>query len=264
MRHLQQRARNGKAFGIDEYRKEFFSLRQARYDALAYDIAKIACRKREQGERLNLLDIGPFKGTTYMHLQDRDGVENIDISIAELEVQDDLFKKQEMKQIFVGDLMDGYPEIESNAYDVVVCEQVLEHLSQLETAIKSIERVLKPGGTAIVGVPVFPPGVHLIRRYGQPIWDKIVPFAKKDRGHLQSFSASGIVRRFESLTNLECKGLRGFRIISGGLLRPLENYQWYWAANRRVGEWIPGICTEIQAFFEKQDTATLDVREIAA
>ena len=38
--HLPQRKRNGMAFGIDPTRKEFFSLRQARYDALADNIAE--------------------------------------------------------------------------------------------------------------------------------------------------------------------------------------------------------------------------------
>ena len=106
MRHLPQRDRNGMAFGIDSTRKEFFSLRQARYDALADDIAQLACKKRKEGNRLQLLDIGPFRGTTYMHLQDRDGVENIDISIAELKLRDDLYRKEEMKEFGTQSLME--------------------------------------------------------------------------------------------------------------------------------------------------------------
>lgn len=263
MRHLPQRDRNGMAFGIDSTRKEFFSLRQARYDALADNIAQFSRRKRKEGQRLQLLDIGPFKGTTYMHLQDRDGVENIDVSIAELTLRDDLYRKEEMKTFFIGDLMQGYPEITSDSYDVVVCEQVLEHLSELDIAMKTIARVLKPGGTAIVGVPIFPPGIHLIRRYGQPIWDKIMPFAKKHRGHIQTFSKRDFIKRFESNTALKATHCRGFRTISGGILRFLENYQWYWKMCRASGRLFPSFCIEIQVFFEKP-SAPDSVKKMAA
>jgi 2-polyprenyl-3-methyl-5-hydroxy-6-metoxy-1,4-benzoquinol methylase len=44
----------------------------------------------------------------------------------------------------VGDLTGGYPEIPSEHYDVVVCEQVLEHLAALDTAIATLVRVLRP------------------------------------------------------------------------------------------------------------------------
>ena len=249
--HLPQRKRNGLAFGIDPTRKEFFSLRQARYDGLADSISQLSRHARKEGQRLQLLDIGPFKGTTYMHLQDRDGVENIDISVADLAIHNDLHGKDEVKKFFIGDLMEGYPEIASDSYDVVVCEQVLEHLSELNVAMQTIERVLKPGGTAIVGVPIFPPGLHLIRRYGQPIWDKIVPFAKKHRGHIQTFSKSDFIKRFESNTTLKAIHCRGFRIISGGILRFLENYQWYWKMCCVIGTLLPSFCIEIQVLFEK-------------
>lgn len=261
--HLPQRKRNGLAFGIDPTRKEFFSLRQARYDALADNIAQLSRNARKEGQRLQLLDIGPFKGTTYMHLQGRDGVENIDLSIAELRMNDDLYGKEKVKSFFIGDLTKGYPEIASDSYDVVVCEQVLEHLSELNIAMKTIERVLKPGGTAIVGVPIFPPGIHPIRQYGQPIWDKIVPFAKKHRGHLQTFSKRGFIEIFESNTALKATHCRGFRIISGGILRFLENYQWYWKMCRTIGRLLPSFCIEIQVLFEKP-SAPASVKKMAA
>ena len=49
---------NGMAYGVDPTRPQFFSLRQARYDALGHDLAEIADSFAERGERMKLLDIG--------------------------------------------------------------------------------------------------------------------------------------------------------------------------------------------------------------
>lgn len=45
---------------------------------------------------------------------------------------------------------------EPEFFDVLMCFSVLEHLRphQLDTAVREIERVLRPGGIAVVGVPV--------------------------------------------------------------------------------------------------------------
>ncbi|MBQ4296610.1 MAG: class I SAM-dependent methyltransferase, partial [Prevotella sp.] len=44
----------------------------------------------------------------------------------------------------------------SNTYDVVICNHVLEHVSDANKAFKEIQRVLKPGGWAILLVPINP------------------------------------------------------------------------------------------------------------
>lgn len=46
---------------------------------------------------------------------------------------------------------------ENNAFDVVLCNHVLEHVDDDIQAMKEIERVLKPGGFAILQVPFFHP-----------------------------------------------------------------------------------------------------------
>lgn len=43
---------------------------------------------------------------------------------------------------------------ESNTYDLILCNHVLEHIPNDEKAIKEIYRVLKPAGTAILQVPL--------------------------------------------------------------------------------------------------------------
>lgn len=43
--------------------------------------------------------------------------------------------------------------IPSNKFDVVVCTEVLEHTLQPFDAVDEIERILKPGGVALISVP---------------------------------------------------------------------------------------------------------------
>ncbi len=43
---------------------------------------------------------------------------------------------------------------ESNTYDLILCNHVLEHIPDDEKAIKEIYRILKPRGTAILQVPL--------------------------------------------------------------------------------------------------------------
>lgn len=54
-------------------------------------------------------------------------------------------------EVFLGDLTD-YPAVDE-AYDVVFCNHVLEHIEDDVQALRELRRVLRPGGIAIVGVP---------------------------------------------------------------------------------------------------------------
>jgi ubiquinone/menaquinone biosynthesis C-methylase UbiE len=147
--------------------------------------------------------------------------------------------------------VEGYPEIPSNAYDVVVCEQVLEHFARIDAAVATPARILKPDGRLLVGVPIFLPPLHLIRKYLVPKLDRI--FAPhRSRGHERAFSEFTILRSLKQIPQLQLLEVRGFRVISGGLLRPLENYRWWWRLNRWIGKAMPALCIEIQVIMRKR------------
>ena len=236
------------AFGVDPHRRQFYSLRQSRYDALAQDISGWAGAAARAGSKLAVLDVGCGSGTLLRHLEAKPNLDNVRLSATNRD-EGDVYRRHVYHKFFVGDLLNGYPEIRSNAYDVVICEQVLEHLPELEGAIATLERVLKPGGRLIVGVPIFVPLLHLLRRHVVPIIDRIT--RRRHRAHAQAFSLRSFLAVMKMHPNLRLLNVRGFRVISGGLLRPLENYRWWWKLNRRMGELIPAACIEIQAIFER-------------
>lgn len=52
------------------------------------------------------------------------------------------------------------PEVAAASYDCVFCSGVLEHVDDFQAALQEITRILKPGGTLLLGVP-FRQGIHL-------------------------------------------------------------------------------------------------------
>ena len=226
-------------FGVDDpHGHHLYTLRQSRYDALAHDINDLARAAARHGKKLSVLDVGCGDGTLLRYLETKPEFGNIILSATDLRVDHWLYKKDQYHELFIGDLANGYPEIPSNAYDVVVCEQVFEHLSTIDEAVATLVRTLKPGDKLVIGVPIFLPPLHLIRQHIVPKLDRI--FAPhKSRGHQQAFSQFSILRKLRQSPNLQLLELRGFRVISGGLLRSLENYHWWWKLNRRIGALLP-------------------------
>lgn len=55
------------------------------------------------------------------------------------------------------------PEIPDGAYDCVFCSGVLEHVDDWRKALQEITRVLKPGGTLLLGLPFRQP-IHFSPR----------------------------------------------------------------------------------------------------
>jgi SAM-dependent methyltransferase len=198
------------------------------------------------------LDVGVNDGVLKKYLDAWPNSKHIDLFGADLE-EKNVYQRQAWAGFWTGDLMEGYPDIRSDSFDVVACEQVLEHLPRLETAVRTLERVLVPGGILFVGVPIFPHGLHLVRRHVVPIIDMINPYAHA-RGHVQAFSLRTFTALLRDLTSLEIVSARGFRVVSGGILRPLENHRSWWRFSRLIGERVPALCTEIQVVARKPAT----------
>jgi len=64
-------------------------------------------------------------------------------------VSADLSSKIAMKKMDITDIQES-----DNAYDVILCSHVLEHIVDDHKAMSELYRVLKPGGWAILQVPI--------------------------------------------------------------------------------------------------------------
>jgi SAM-dependent methyltransferase len=241
--------RQRQAFGVDPSRPHFYSLRQARYDAVAADLNAWAAAAAAAGRRLSILDVGCGWGILVCYLEARPHFPAMVISATEL-AGAFVYKKAAYHQFYEGDLTAGYPAIPSESYDVVVCEQVLEHLDAVDPALDTLMRLVKPGGRLIIGVPIFVPPLHIVRRHVLP--RLCGRYGLRALGnHRQAFSLSSLRRKLAGYPQLEILQVRGFRIVSGGPLRPLENFRWWWRLNRRLGELIPAACIEVQLVLGK-------------
>jgi SAM-dependent methyltransferase len=238
------------AFGVDPHRSQQYSLRQSRYDAAAQDISDWAGAAARSGRTLAVLDVGCGTGSLLRHLEAKPNFASLVVSATNF-YEKTTYKPDSYREYIICDLTKPCPELRSEAYDVVVCEQMLEHLPDVGVAMDTLARVTRRGGHLIIGVPIHPPTFDLVRLRLVPLLDRMVGIPAGHRGHLQAFTLFSFRRLLRSYPNLRLTGMRGFRVISGGVLRPLENLRWYWRANRWLGTQVQAICPEVQFLLEK-------------
>jgi SAM-dependent methyltransferase len=89
--------------------------------------------------------------------------------------------------------------VQGQSVDVVICTEVLEHLSDPQSCAAEILRILKPGGMALLSVPFLYP-VHA------------------DPEDFQRFTADGLKRLFSPCASLEVWPMGGFLGVLGMFL----------------------------------------------
>lgn len=104
-------------------------------------------------------------------------------------------------------------------------------------------RVLRPGGLLIVGVPMhLSPVAGLararFRRRGR----------KHARGHCHFFSMRSLTKLLEPYP---VTAIRGFRMISARKWLLLEDYRWFYLANRRIWRRFPALAAEVNVEIRK-------------
>lgn len=245
------------AFGVQPNSRKY-RLRLARYAALAETLADyVKLRLDEKVGPVRVLDAGLGNGKVLRYLEpygitreiEFHGIDNSPERIKSV------YAAERYQKITCGDLAQrlDYPD---NTFDTVVCEQVLEHIDEPKDVLKELARVLRPQGLLIVGVPTFCSVLALLRRH---IISKIDLLLGKRRNHVQVFTTREITELIQQTPDIQVKNVRGFRIVSGGILAPLENYHWWYILNRKIGQLVPGLCVETQVIGVKVPQEKSDI-----
>jgi 2-polyprenyl-3-methyl-5-hydroxy-6-metoxy-1,4-benzoquinol methylase len=94
---------------------------------------------------------------------------------------------------------------DENAYDVIICSDVLEHIEDDERVVRNLARALRPGGHVILTSPGVPQPKHL------PIvaWrEKRIGFTPADYGHVRQGYSDSDLARILSAAKLEVDRIR--------------------------------------------------------
>ena len=237
------------AYGV-VHSKAIYPLRLARYKALAEDVA--AWVRAHPGPRpLRLLDLGVGTGRTLRFIE-AEGVagelrfHGFDLSPRRLAMSGE--RKEWL--LCQGTLTAPLP-FATGSVDLCICEQVIEHLDETDSVLSEIARVMRPGGLLVLGVPTFPAAVVPWHKRFTRLRRRLLP---EGHFHFQTFSADSAEAMVRD-AGFSVRNVRGFRWISGGFLRPLENQAWWYRANRRFGARHPGLCTEVQVLATRDASA---------
>jgi len=232
------------AFGVEESNRTYRP-RLARYQALAEEVAAfVKEQKLRNDEKLNLLDVGSGSGRS-MRFIDATGVSK-HIAFFGIDNSEKRLASVYMPHRWVlkhFDLETGSIPFDTGMFDIVICEQVLEHLTNPGPILEEMARVLRPGGLLIVGTTIYWPGLALARRYVVPVFNGLV---SKSRSHKQVFTSRSFVKLVNNARCFSIRQIRGFRIISGGVFGWLEDFSWWYKLNRFLGRVIPWLCPDVQ------------------
>lgn len=101
------------------------------------------------GSNATILDVGCGDGSNAKVLI-KSGHTIDGITISETEAN---AAKQYCRNVFIYNLEEGLPEVNTNSYDYVICSHVLEHICRPTKLLSNINTVLKPNGKLLVALP---------------------------------------------------------------------------------------------------------------
>ncbi len=239
---LRPRPDNKIAFGA-ELSSCTYRLTLARYASIAGFLKR---EVKAADQQLDLLDIacgegrlilyGPFPGIAF---------HGIDVRPTSLTQARD----RGYKAVVQGNIVHGLP-FPDRAFDIVVCSHILEHLEYPDQFVSEIERVLRPGGLLVVGVPICVWWTRLLRIHLVPRLnpEKRPEVLKKRFGHLHFFTLPSLK---SLLLNFRIEDIRGFRFLSAGRYLPLEDWRWYYSLNAAWGRAFPRLTSEVNVIARK-------------
>ena len=138
------------------------------------------------------------------------------------------------------------------SFDVVNASHVIEHLQNMTKALQEIERVTKPGGIIIIGVPtkLFP--LSYLRGW---LYRHEFKTGKRKRGqHCQAFDVvSWYFLQKKYMPKTKLVDMRGFRFITARKVLPFEDYKWFYYFYTTLGKLLFLMTPEVNIVLKKKD-----------
>ncbi|HYM33762.1 MAG TPA: class I SAM-dependent methyltransferase [Steroidobacteraceae bacterium] len=160
------------------------------------------CRTRgREKSSLRILDFGCGKGTLVGYLRAKGySAFGVDIDPCYLKNGRVLDRYVEGRPILSLIGQNGRTEFADASFDVVVSDQVIEHVHELETVGREIARLTAPGG---VGLHIFPPATSIMEVHlGMPLvhW---FPAGKLQTAFVKAFLRAGIGAKYFTELSLD-------------------------------------------------------------
>ena len=189
---------------LKEYIKHRIIKTQDEWESHVDNIFRLFDKNLKSFTPKNLLDVGCGKGDRSLRLAEYFKIKRS--NIYGLDNNDDFIdvciKKFKVKKV---DLETGDIPYQNDMFDIIICNQVLEHLKNYSKIIDEIIRVTRKRGFIVIGIPNL---AHLINRiyllFGiQPMCIHL------DGPHVRAFTHKGFVRMLDSFQRvklIDCTG----------------------------------------------------------
>jgi len=229
------------AFGAELSRRRY-RLTLARYVAMAEAIRREASRKRGP---LRILDLACGEGRLILY-GSFPGVEFVGLDISRNSLEQ--ARQRGYTGLLVHNACSALP-FQKESFDLVVCSHILEHVPDPGELVSEVNRVLKPGGGFIVGVPITMWWTRLLRIYLVPLLnrEKKADLLLARHLHVSFFTVPSLKIL---LHGFSIEDIRGFRFFSSRHL-PLENWRWYYRLNTAWGKLFPRLTSEVNVIARK-------------
>lgn len=140
---------NHQAAWLDKSHPNYYRWERARNLSVARGrLVKTLLEKYQTIVDKNILDIGSGEGGTSSVLSDNNFVVSVDLSFLRLQRQKSNF--QIKNSVNCNALLLPFSD---SSFDIIILQDVIEHLSNLESFLFEIKRVLKPNGAIYLSTP---------------------------------------------------------------------------------------------------------------